>query len=216
MELKQSNINPSLHETMRASIERVLIGMYFCLPAKIVSYDPETQYADLQIQLLLQLSDDSTAPFPVLPNVPVKHLRARGGAAFIHMPLEAGDDMLLVFSQRSLDNWKTQGGMTNPDDNRKFDLTDAFALIGGSAIPDAFTPQTTDAIEIVNGEAAIQIFPDGHFKITNGVSELISLTQQLAQQCAEMTTNTIFGPMPPNNFAEFVDIALELESLVGE
>ena len=68
----------------------------------------------------------------------------------------------------------------------------------------------------VNGEAAIQIFPDGHFKITNGVSELISLTQQLAQQCAEMTTNTIFGPMPPNNFAEFVDIALELESLVGE
>lgn len=182
---------------IRSIIDTVLADMYVCLPAKIVTYDPSTQYADVQIQLYQKRMDGSLKKYPVISNVPVKHPRANAGAAFIHMPLVAGDDVVLCFSQRSLDNWKTHGGMNDPDDPRMSHITDAFALIGGSAMPDAFTPATTNAIEIQNGQSQLQVFPNGKFKFTNGANELIDLIDKLLNIMINQTfTLTFFGPEP--------------------
>ena len=204
-----------MSDVIKTHIDAMLIDVNVCLPAKIVSYDSATQYADVQVQLLQGLIDGNTAEYPIIPNVPVKHPRASGGQAFIHMPLQNGDDVILVFSQRSLDNWKTQGGMQDPDDPRKFNIADAYALVGGSALPDAFSPATENAIEIVNGNSALNVFPDGKFQITNGANELITLVQQLVQTLSTDTVNTIFGPMQLNAFETYVQIAEKLQTLVG-
>lgn len=217
MNLSDSNLIPSLHDTIRTIIDRVMLDVCVCLPGKIVSYDFETQYADVEIQLLQGYSNGNTLPYPVIPNVPVKHPRGLGGTAFIHMPLVAGDDVVLVFSQRSLDNWKTQGGMSDPDDPRKHHITDAYALVGGSALPDAFTPETDDAIEITNGAASLQVFADGGFKIKNGENELVSLVQQVVALLGnpdETVVNTLLGPQPLVNFAQFQELAAQIETLV--
>lgn len=215
-----SQKDASLSEVMRSIINTVVLEMYFCLPAKIEFYDPLTQYADVQVQLLEGYNDGSTSPIPVIPNVPVKHPRANDGAAFIHMPLKPGDDCILVFSQRSLDNWKTQGGMTDPADNRKCHLSDAFALIGGSAFPDAFAPTTTDSIEIVNGQTSVIVHPDGKFEAKNSTAELIDLIDQITEQISitnetlsEDTVNTVFGPQKLLNFETYANIHTQLESL---
>lgn len=154
-------ITPEFGDVIRSIIDAVLLDVNVCLPGKIVKYDKDTQYADVEIQLYQKYSDDSLVVPPVIPNVPVKHPRARGGKAFVHMPLVPGDDVTLHFSQRSLDNWKSQGGLTDPGDPRKHHITDAYASIGGSAIPDAFAPTTDDCIEMVNGEASSLMHPDG-------------------------------------------------------
>ena len=148
---------PELDDTIQTLIEANLVNLNVCLPAKIVSYDKDTQSATVQIQLLQKYEDGAIEPRAPIPNVPVIHPRANAGAAFVHMPLKKGDDVTLVFSQRSLDNWKGAGGMQDPADRRKFHITDAFALIGGSAFPDAFTPSTDDCIEIVNGSLKLII-----------------------------------------------------------
>lgn len=41
--------------------------------------------------------------------------------------MKAGDGVLLVFSQRSIENW-LDGSKGSPDDPRMFDLSDAFAI----------------------------------------------------------------------------------------
>lgn len=188
---------PDLSDVIRTTVDSMLLDMYFCLPAKIVSYDKATQYATVQVQLYSARMDGTLIKYPPIPMVPVKHPRAQGGKAFIHMPLAPNDDVTLVFSQRSLDNWKTQGGMSDPQDPRKSHITDAFALIGGSAIPDAFSPSTADAIEIQNGQSQLQIFPNGKFKVTNGQNELIDLMDQLLDVMINKTfTLTFFGPEP--------------------
>jgi hypothetical protein len=207
------NLKPTLYDTIQSVVQTLMLDLNFCLPAKIVAYDKATQYADVQIQLYQKFSDGSLVLPPVIPNVPVKHPRAQGGAAFMHMPLTAGDDVTLVFSQRSLDNWKTQGGESDPNSTRKSHITDAYALIGGSAIPDAFSPATDDAIEIVNGTAAINIYPSGKFKITNGTDDLISLVQQGFQTLSEDTVNTMLGPQPLNDFETYSQIATKIMNL---
>ena len=131
------------------------------------------------------------------------------------MPLQAGDDVTLVFSQRSLDNWKSSGGMTDPQDARKHHITDAYALIGGSSMGDAFSVDDPSAIEAVNGDSKLQIFPDGTFAIKNGTTELITQVQLLAKTLSTDTTNTIFGPMQLNAFETYTQIAEDVETLVN-
>lgn len=208
-----STFTPELSEVIRSIVDQMLMQLFVCLPAKIVSYNPDTQYADVQIQLLKTYTDLTSEPHPVIPMVPVKHPRAAGGAAFIHMPLQPGDDVTLVFSQRSLDNWKTQGGLQATGDVRKHHITDAYALVGGSALPDAFNVSNPTAVEIVNGDAKISLFPDGKFKFGNASADLIDQLQLLAMTLSEDTTNTIFGPQPLNSFETYSQIADKLETL---
>lgn len=207
-----STATPELSDVIKTLVDSMMLDMNVCLPAKIVTYDKATQYADVEIQLLQGLIDGTTLKYPIIPSVPVMHPKA--GKSFIHMPVKEGDDVVLVFSHRSLDNWKSQGGMSDPQDSRKFHITDAFAMLGGSAMPDSFSPATDGAIEIVNGTSAINVFPDGKFQIMNGTVELITLLQTLVETLSKDTTNTILGPMQLNAFLTYAQIANKIKTLM--
>jgi hypothetical protein len=211
MRKPNADYTPTLAETIRTVIDANMADVHTCLPAKIVTYDRTKQMAALQIQLLRKYEDGSVVKLPTIPNVPVKWPRAAGGKAFLHMPLVPGDDMVLVFAERSLDNWKTSGGMTDPKDRRKFNLSDAYALVGGSAFPNAFTPLTADAVELVNDMGSIQVFPDGTFKLTDGIEELFALFSQMAQLCSQIAN----AAGPTFNAASFVALKAKIDSLKG-
>lgn len=204
-------VTPELADVVNDLVDKTLIGMNICLPAKIVSYDKATQYATVQVQLK-QKRNGVLVNRPPIPNVPVKHPRANGGKAFIHMPLKTGDDVTLVFSQRSLDNWKTQGGMQDPADPRKFNFTDAYALIGGSSIPDAFSPTTDDSIEIVNGSSSLVVTPDGKFQLKNDTAELVQVLQKVVQTLSTAST-LAGGPFTPDVVADLTEAAQQLQTL---
>lgn len=163
----QQGVTTDLADAIRTHIDAVLVQMNVCLPAKIEKYYPETQYADVQIQLKQKYEDGTLVARPIVPNVPVKWARGRAGKIRIHFGLEKGDDVTLIFSQRSLDNWKTQGGLQDPNDRRKFHLSDAFALVGGSAEPDKFPVNDPESIEIVNESGVIQVKKDGTLNLGN-------------------------------------------------
>lgn len=218
-----SPVRPEFSDVIRSIFDTMMLDHYVAMPAKVVKYDSATQYADVQPQLYQKFNDGSLQAYPVIPGVPVKHPRAQGGKSFIHLPLEAGDDVILIFSSRSLDNWKSSGGMTDPDDSRKNHLTDAFALAGGSAKPDAFKVQDPTAIEITNDQATIQVLPSGKFKIKNQANELLDVLDQISQQVHTLaetlstdTVNTIFGPMQLNAFSTYENIATQLSDLVSK
>lgn len=161
----ESTRTPTEYDMVRSIIEAVVMDLNVCLPAKIVKYDAKTQMASVQPVLKTKYESGAIVEAPVIPNVPVKHPRGQGKQTFIHIPLKKDDDVTLVFSQRSLDNWKSQGGLTDPQDRRRMHLTDAIALIGGSAEPDAFTVDDPDSVEIVNKDGKIQIKPDGKINV---------------------------------------------------
>lgn len=207
-----SSTGVELSDAIRQLVDTVLMEFYVCLPAKVTAYDPQTQFADVQVQLYQKGIDGELHEYPVIPNVPVKHPRANGGSARIHMPITVGDDVLLCFSSRSIDNWKANGGLQDPDDPRKNHLDDAFALIGGSALPDSFSVDDPTAIEIVNGESTMQVFDDGTFNIANGSTDLISNLVNLTQTLSTAST-VAGGPFVGSVVATLEEITENLQTL---
>ena len=215
MKPTNSDYTPTLADAVRALIERRLVDLHTSLPGKIVSYDPTKQTADVQPAIQRLYEDGTAVNIPVLPKVPVVWPRANGGKVRLSMPLSAGDDVLIVFSERSLDQWKANGTVVNPKNRRKFTLSDAFCIPGGSAPVNAFTPAATDALEVANDQSQALLYADGKIQLKGGNSdELVKFLSDLIASLQRVYVITIFGNQPlidPND-AGFVSLKTRIDS----
>lgn len=153
---------------IRLAVAERLRQVNTCLPGRIVSYDAAKQTATVQPLLKSKNPDGEVETLPPLVNVPVVFPRA-GGAA-ITFPVAKGDGVMLSFSQRSIDEWRGEGGEHVVDDPRMLDLSDAIATPGLVDAKSGGGP--TDCVEIKMGGASIQI-RGGEIKITAGDIKLV-------------------------------------------
>lgn len=179
MRTDNESITPTLTEVIQTVIDSNLIDMHVCLPAKIVKYDSDKQYASVLISLMKKNEgSDILFQWPVIPNVPVIFPRAVSGQAYLHMPITVGDDVTLIVCERSLDNWKSVGTMSSPGDRRKFNITDCFAIPGGSGQSLAFSVDDPKSVELANLVAFFQMKPTGEIELSNSaVSLILALTK---------------------------------------
>lgn len=118
-------------ETARLAAAQVHVSY----PATVVSYDSASQKATVRIVPCFRRKDPAqdnavvTYRPPDLPGIPVAFPGA--GAFSMTWPLAAGDSGLLIVTSRSMDEWKANGGPTSePEDQRRHDLTDSVFLPG--------------------------------------------------------------------------------------
>jgi len=127
----------SLEDVLEDALSGALAArVHVSLPGRVIRYDRTTQTAAVQpiVRARFRLENDSVETYrlPVLPAVPVCF--PQGGGCSITWDLAADDDVLLVISERSLDEWKaTASGDVEAQDARRFDLSDAVALAGLSS-----------------------------------------------------------------------------------
>lgn len=119
----------SLHETMLNAIESFTTNLHVAIPAKVISYNKKEGRADVQPLIKKELSDGRIIPRAAIKNVPVVFPSTKNSGLFFS--INTGDSVLLVFSERSLDNWKGSGGnQVTPQDRRQHDFSDAIAIPG--------------------------------------------------------------------------------------
>ncbi len=118
----------TMTDAMRQAVLFQLYDVHTALPGQIVSYDYTTQKAVIQPCLKKSYLDGTTQEMPILNNVPV--IFPKAGGASLTFPVVPGDTCLLLFIERSTDLWKSVGGVVAPNDPRKFDLSDAVAIMG--------------------------------------------------------------------------------------
>lgn len=123
---------PGLDEVISLAMDRRLEEVYTAIPARVTAYDPVTQQCHAQPSIKLAYENEegtrTVEDPPVVTNVPV--MWPRGGGFRLTFPLAAGDDVLLVFSMRSIDLWQERGGCLDPQDDRRFHISDAIAVPG--------------------------------------------------------------------------------------
>lgn len=146
-----------LASLLRAASREASRGINTCLPGTIVSYDAGSQMASVQPMVRLRQPDDREEQLPVINSVPV--IWPRSGGASMTMPVKSGDGCLLIFSQRSIDEYKSNGEMNTPQDPRMFDLTDAVAFMGFVNFGGGGGP--ADALQIKFGGSTILVKEDG-------------------------------------------------------
>lgn len=209
---------PSLPQMIKDAIESRLAEVHTCMPAVINSYDDQTGYASVSPSLKRKyVANDELVNLPLILNVPIMH--PRGGGALIKFKMKKGDPVTLVFSERSLDNWKKSGGSVDPKDPRKHALSDAYAFPGGypkSATLDqaAVTIEFTDSgLTIVNESGNFTFTDDGEItfdtggvqgafdgtgkvSFTNATAELIASISAVADAIMASKTATALGLQP--------------------
>jgi len=135
-----------LDESVREMVLGLLKDLHTSCPGIIKSYDPATQTATVQAAIKRVFVDDGPVALPLCVDVPVYF---PGGGGFVHtFPVKAGDECIMVFAERCIDNWWDRGGVQEPFEVRFHDLSDAFALVGVRSRPRFLTNVSTDASEL--------------------------------------------------------------------
>lgn len=125
---------PDGTEVIRAAMSALSGGLSVCMPGTIIVYNPATQTADVQPLLnravIGQDGTEDQEVLPIIPSVPV--ILPRGGGYYISFPILTGDNVLLVFADKSLDSFMSSAGNVPLDqvDLRQHHISDAVAIPG--------------------------------------------------------------------------------------
>jgi hypothetical protein len=189
-----SETTPTLEEVISEAIADSLLHLYTSMPGVVVSYDPAKQTVSVKPCIKATYADGQVVERPQIDNVPVQF--PRGKKSSITFPIVAGDPVTLIFSMRSLDVWKQKGGVVDPLDLRKFNITDAIAIPGSSPKNNVLADADASHMRFRNDKALIEMQESGKFKITNGTEELLDLMDQLIACLQAAKTTTAIGPQP--------------------
>lgn len=151
---------PTDTEVLRVAIEAALNETHTCLPAVIESFDATTQTAKVNPSIRRIIYSGDKINIPPIINVPV--MFPSSGGFSLTFPVSSGDEVLLVFSERSIDTWLQSGGIQDPLDRRKHDYSDAVAIMGIHSNVKAISDySTTDMVlRSDDGNAKITVSQD--------------------------------------------------------
>lgn len=152
-------------------IERFAGDLHTCLPARIISLSHDLQKATVQPMIKARYTDADGNPaqglkeMASIPSVPLIFPASK--SAIMTFPVEVGDLVLLLFSERSIDAFKYSDGKNpiDPKDLRKHEYTDAIAICGMFTYPTALGIHPTDTVIRMNAgksnETKISLKPNG-------------------------------------------------------
>ena len=159
--LDTSNKRPSFSEVTNNLITERLNRVNVSMPAVIQSYDKIKRLVNVQPSFKYKLKNQEAKQLPVIQSIPVVWPRALDMG--MYFPLKQGDSVTLLVQQRSIDAWIASGGIVDPEEPRKFSLSDSLAIVGAysTSEPLAIDVSDLDKLVIMNGLTKLVMGDDG-------------------------------------------------------
>lgn len=178
---RSSNLS-TLASNIKQGIEVRLKELHTSMPGIIETFDAEKQLATVQpaIRRIFVTRDGEKeilvpSDLPILINVPA--IFPRGGGFSLTFPVKKGDECLLTFCERSIDNWHETGKVKVPGAKRFHSLSDATAFVGLSSIPNKIPnyddtnvqlKKDDDSVYIsIKEDASLEIYADSNVNVTS-------------------------------------------------
>lgn len=189
---------PGLTDVLLAFRQKLLLELNCVKIGQIQAFYPSTFSADVSIVLQRTMTDGSFASYPKLLNCPV--VTPQGGGASLQFPIAPGDQCLVVFMDRNLRGWFTQGTPQPPPDTRLHDVSDAIAIVGlnyslASNIPHPSATETRlilkDGTTKVGLEGGLITVQNASQNLGTILTNLVTTFQTLNTAIAGMTTASI-------------------------
>ena len=193
-EIENKNLGrtPSLLGVQKAIFDAMMADVRVGVPAKVLRYDHKKQQADVQPYFKKKYRDGAIYDAPQIFNVPVWHPSTR--TTFVHVPLKKGDNVTLIFMDRSMDKWLANGGKVDPEDTRMHHMSDAVAFPGLYPFGEAHDIANPDDIIIKNGPVEMRIKPNNHFEVINSKEEFVKVLNDMLLIIREAVVYTSDGP----------------------
>lgn len=136
-----------LEDAIKAGVRAGLLDTMVSAPAIIRSFNPtlQTVTADIAIKKIVNGVDEKHT---ILIDVPIIIPTIQG--FHITLPIKAGDEALIIFADRCIDNWFKDGGVQKQAEHRAHHISDAFAMIGINSTPNKIAGYDPDNMVIRN------------------------------------------------------------------
>ncbi len=211
----------TITDAMRQAVLFQLYDVHTALPGQIISYDHTTQKATIQPCLKKSYLDGTTQEMPILNNVPV--IFPRAGGASLTFPVLPGDTCLLLFVERSTDLWKSVGGVVAPNDPRKFDLSDAVAIMGLMPFTENSLSENNEDVLLTYKSSNIRIKASGEIQIEtastvaigNASAEVLSIVSSILGILTTSVTTAPGSPIFQGLGPTYATLKLALDSIKG-
>jgi hypothetical protein len=160
--------DPRDADLLKDAIRDALVRLHVAFPAIVVSYDAATRRAALQPVFKARSKAGAELRAPQLQGVPVAFPGGAGGG--LTWALAAGDEVIVIVSERRLARWLERGGEVDPWEGADLgvQLPALHRLDDGIAIPAplsnaraAARPSTTDGVTLeAQGAAPVKLGAD--------------------------------------------------------
>jgi len=160
-----------INEIVRQEISNYLFGVHTATIGEVQEYDPAGPFVSVRPVVRQKFADGDDRSFGILDAVPV--VFPRGGSFSMTFPIKKGDKVLLVFGERSLDDWlEGSGNEVSVSDPRRFDLSDAIAIPGIQAFGSSSPVDNENDVEIKFGSGSVTIEQSGKIIVNGSAIEL--------------------------------------------
>ena len=199
-----NNLNPPNLDTILYKKNFEIMAKINCMQIGIVQkFYPENQTADIILVAKRKISESLNGEFiykdyPPLLSVPCIVLR--GGLGVLEMPITAGDECLILFNDRDIDNWYLSGKVSANKTDRMHDFNDGIALVGIGSMSKILTDYVANAVKlkynnttlVINDTGIIsnKVFQSNGYKTADG-STGITTTQTIETGGNVVKTMTI-------------------------
>ena len=157
---------------VRAHIQSSRVDTHTSMPGIVESFDATKQTAVVRPVVQRFFRGQGFKPLPHLFDVPV--VFPRGGGFVLTFPVKQGDECILHFAERAIDNWHATGKVSEPSEFRTHDLSDACAVVGVSSLPNVVQNFNTAAVELrsLDGKSVVSIDNDANIKVSAAAGDI--------------------------------------------
>jgi Phage protein Gp138 N-terminal domain len=235
-QIQQNQIpnEPQLKDLLDLLKKDILLSLNSHHIGTVQSFDPDDQTIEATInykKTFYELDSATGLYNPVLLDYPLlldcPAIVLGGGSAALTFPIQQGDECLVLFNDRDLDNWfagASNGAVASP---RLHSFSDGIVLVGLRSLANAIENYDESRAALRNNQAAVGVRGDNNkVLITNtypsNSTTLNSLIQQLITAIKGITVNvagvqtggsTIVSGTPINS-STFTTIATNLGNLL--
>lgn len=219
----RKKVDPDLRDALDQAVREAMLQINCHAIGTIQSFDPakQTVQATLNYPKSVLRSDGAGGykpvliDYPILLDVPVVILS--GGPAALTFPIQKGDQCLILFNDRDIDNWFQSGQKVPLASSRLHSLSDAIALVGLRPSSNPLANYDATHAGFRWGDALLQL-SESKIKLANATESLNTILQDLL---SAIQLITVAGVTPgggvsgvPVNAAAFAAIATRLGGLL--
>lgn len=226
--MQKKPFEPDLKDILDLVKRDIMLSLNCHHLGKIEQFNKENQTARVRIVYGKKVSVrneageyiDQIKDYPLLLDCPVFFLR--GGSMGIKIPPKEGDDCLLLFNDRDIDNWFEGATSGELNTSRTHSMTDALCVVGFSSKLSRLSDIEDDILELFNKNAKIQLTEE-KIKLFNQIESLNDIIQDLVTELANMQiavtgvqngSGATTGTVSPANIANLTQIASRFGGLL--
>lgn len=169
------NTSPDLTQTLYSVVEKAGKELNCMRVGIIQNFYADDLTADVLIanKKTINLNSDGTQN---VRNYALIRAKVCYCTPYITYPLKAGDECILLFSDREIESWFVNGNVNAEIYPRLHDLTDAIAIVGLRSLPNMISI-LTNALHLFYGSSDIQIL-ENQININSTLLNIVGNTAQ--------------------------------------